>query len=168
MDLPEVEMIGVEALQAVLQQAQRAVAAAIVGLARQERLGAPRLENLAEVVLARPVQRRRVAIVHPEVEGAMDDPHRLPSGGGAALLEPRLSPEGEEGDLMSRAPQRTLRHRRRGRGSVGRPAPRPDRIERRQAEPGAADQADLHELSAVHLLAHGASFGDSADASAQH
>ncbi len=75
--LPQVEVIGAQPLEAVVEQAQRTVAAAIAGLRGEEDPAPPLAEGSAIVVHAAGVGRSGVAIVHPLVEGAVDDPGRL-------------------------------------------------------------------------------------------
>jgi hypothetical protein len=89
MQLPCVQVIGVEQLQRLLEQAQRAVAAAVLRLAGQIDLIAARLHHLADVALApalaTAVLRRGIDVVDPEIDGALDDGH----GDGFVVCPPR-------------------------------------------------------------------------------
>ena len=68
MELPKVEVIGAQAAQAVVEEAQRAVAGAVVGLGGEEDLLAALAEGGAVVIDAAGVGGGRVAIGHPLIE----------------------------------------------------------------------------------------------------
>ena len=70
--LPEVEVVGPQPPQALVEQPERAVAGAVVGLGGEEDLAAALAEGGPVVVEAGGVGRRGVAVVDPLVEGAVD------------------------------------------------------------------------------------------------
>jgi hypothetical protein len=138
-ELPQVEAVGVEQAQTLLEEAQRSVAGAVVRLAGQEHLPPARLHHLADVALAdggrgvagRPaaaVGGGRVDVVDPEVDGPVDDGDRLVAG--PWLLERRLAAEAEDPHHVAGAPERALGHGRCRRAGTaddqGRRASRPD------------------------------------------
>ena len=79
--LPQVEAIGPEPPQRIVEQAQRPVARALVRLRREEdavaRLRAGRAERLAVVVLALLVGGRRVAVADAQAQRLEDHGHRF-------------------------------------------------------------------------------------------
>ena len=108
-ELPEVQVVGVQPVQALLQQPERAVAGAIVRLGREEHIAATLAQRGAIVVEAPRIGWRRVAVVHTLVQRPVDHGHRL--GHPAMSPEHALAPEGELGHLVARAAQRPARDR---------------------------------------------------------
>ena len=102
-ELPGVEVIGVEQLQALFEQAQRTVAGAVVRLAGQVGFAAAALHHLADVALAptvgAAVLRGGVNVVDAEIEGALDDGHG--DGGVVGLLDGGLPAEREDSGTVA-------------------------------------------------------------------
>jgi uncharacterized membrane protein len=101
--LPEVDVIGLEQLQRLLDHAHGAVAGALLGLGGEEGLVAAVGHHLADVLLApalgAAVDRRGVDVVDAEVERALDDGHGDVEVVG--LLERGLAAEREDADLVA-------------------------------------------------------------------
>jgi hypothetical protein len=120
-DLPEVDVVGLEELERLLEQLERAVSGPVVGLRREERLRAPMLHDLPDVALApalrTAVPRRGVDVVDPDVERFLHDGNRYRLVVGP--FDSGLPPEAEEPDPVASAPQVACWHRFRGHG-VGR------------------------------------------------
>ena len=97
--LPQVEVIGASALQALFEQLERAVARAVVRLGREENLTAPFAERRAIVIETAGVRGRSVAIGDALVERTTDDAR------GRLVLAPRaqdaFAAEAEERDLAA-------------------------------------------------------------------
>ena len=52
MQLPEIQMVGLEQLEGFFQHAERGIARALLGLAGQKRLGTPLFHHLPNILLA--------------------------------------------------------------------------------------------------------------------
>ncbi len=112
MQLPEVEVIGLQQTKALLEQAQRAVPCAVVRLGGQEHLVTPGRHDLADVGLRDPtaVGGGRIDVVHAEVERSIDDGDRFVVSAGS--LQRRLTAETEQSHVVPGAAERPLGHRR--------------------------------------------------------
>ena len=114
--LPEVDVIGLEQLERLLDHAHGAVARALLGLGGEEGLVAALGHDLADVLLApalrAAVDGRRVDVVDAQVEGALDDGHGDVEVVG--LLERGLAAEREDADFVAGLAQIA-----RGHGAVG-------------------------------------------------
>ena len=109
-EVEQIDAVGLQALETRLDLAQRRVARPrpLRHLGREPDLLAPRLHDHPDPRLAQPlaVVDRRVEVVDPEVDGAVEHAQRL-------LLvlvheEPAAAPEGEDRDLRPRPPERPL------------------------------------------------------------
>src|SRR5208283_264814 len=76
-ELPEVEMAGVEQLERFFEHAQGTVASALLGLAGEEGFSTAALHDLADVALAPAVRTAvdggSIDVIHAQVESALDD-----------------------------------------------------------------------------------------------
>src|SRR5262245_17760719 len=77
MQLPEIEMICPQPLQAVIENPQRAVTAAICCFRGEEDLIASPTQRGTIIVHTRCICRCRVTVVHPTVERSFDDASSL-------------------------------------------------------------------------------------------
>ena len=153
--LPEVEVVGLEQPQALLEQAQRPVARAVVGLAREEHFLAPRRHDLADEGLADAVELPslpggvaraavgggRVDVVHAQVDRAVDDGNRHVVLVG--LFERRLAAQAEEAHLVARASESPFGHGRRGGVEPG-----------RHGQGGGAGDTEFHEFTSSQIVSH--------------
>ena len=77
MELPQVEMAGVEQLERFLEHADGTVAGALLGLAGEERFGAAPLHDLADIAFApalrTAVDRRSIDVIDAQIESAFHD-----------------------------------------------------------------------------------------------
>ena len=103
-------MVGAQPLQALIEEPERAVAGAVVGLGGKEDLAAPLAQGRTIVVEAAGVGRRRVAVGHPMVEGAVDDGDGF--GHAAMSAEHAFASQGKLRHLAAGLAQRTTRDRR--------------------------------------------------------
>jgi hypothetical protein len=105
--LPEVEVIGAETPQRIVEQAQGPIARPLVRLRRQEdavaRAGAGGAERLAVVVLALLVCGRRVAVADAEPQRLEDHRDRLL--GPAGRPQDPLAAERYRAHARARAPE---------------------------------------------------------------
>ena len=97
-DLPEVEVIGLQQLERLLEVLERAVARAVVRLAREEDLAPAALHDLADVPLApalflSAVARGGIDVVDAQVDRALDDRDR--DRGVVGLLDGGLTARGK-------------------------------------------------------------------------
>lgn len=91
---------------------------------------------------------RGVAILHAEIERAVDDSHGL--GVMVGMLEQALSAEAEERDLDPGSPEGTPWHRRSRRGGAGKSGQRLQRVERGGgAQSGGATGGEAEKFATV-------------------
>ncbi len=159
--LPEIQMIGLQQLQGFFDHAQAAIARALLGLAGEECLRAAPLHHRADVALApafrASIDRRSVDVIHAQIERPFHNRHR--DGFVVPALQRGLPAEAEYADLVPCAPQVAHRHRRRSRRVLCR-----GRCARRLARRGMAHQsrrrraAQFQESSSVSLFTVRGSF----------
>ena len=116
MQLPKIQVVRLQQLQGFLDHAQAAVARALLGLAGQECLRAAPLHHRADVLLApafrAAINRRRVDVVHAQIERSLHDRHG--HGFVVRALQRGLSAEAEDADFVPGAPQVAYGHGLRG------------------------------------------------------
>jgi hypothetical protein len=112
-DLPQIQVIGLQRLERLVQQPTRAVTRAVVCLAGEKRLAPPALHDLPDVALrhAATVARRGVDVVDAEIERPLHD--RDGYGLVVRLLDGRLPAEAEEPHRVAGLAQVARGHRRR-------------------------------------------------------
>src|SRR6185436_1665443 len=152
MELPEVEVVGLQALEAALEQSQRAIAGPVIGLAGQEDFLPAPLQGLAVIVLARTIERSRVAVIDPQVQGAVDDGHRHLAGHPAGMLEGGLPPQREDRRRIAGAAEPAL-----GDFLVGRLCAQrlPGAAQKTQSKARGSGEAGAQKRSPVDFLGHG-------------
>ena len=148
-DLPDIQPVGAEALQALLEVAHRPIVGPGVRLGGQEDLVPPALENEPETLFA---HRRsvgiivgRVPVIESVVQGAGQDGNaHLWVGDGA---EPAAGAESDERDGDARLPERA---RRQAFGVVGPFLVRTDASAGNRPEGDGRGRARLEEISPLH------------------
>jgi nitrate reductase gamma subunit len=119
--LPEIDVIGLQKLEGALEELQRSVTRAIVGLGGEKGLRTARLHDLTEVLLAPPILDSAIAcrcvdIVDAQIESLLDQRYRHIEIVG--LLDGRLAAEAEDPDLEPGLAEIARRHRIRSRRVV--------------------------------------------------
>jgi len=105
MELPHIQVVGLEAVQALFQQSHGSIIASIMGLGRYPHLFAPGVQYTANVLLADPasVGCGGINIIYSQVNGAVDHLLRLLLG--SFLLQGGLSTEAEDPYFESGLPE---------------------------------------------------------------
>ena len=102
-ELPEIDVVGVEELEGLFDHAQGAFAGALLGLGGEEGLVAAGLHDAADVLLApavgAAVDGGGVDVVDAEVEGSLDDGDGVVEVVG--FFERGLAAEGEDADFVA-------------------------------------------------------------------
>ena len=110
--LPKVEMVGTQPLEALVEQPERAVAGAVMGLGGEEDLAATLAQCGAIVVEAAGIGRSRVAVGHALIERTVDDGDGL--GHAAVGAQHTFTAQGKLRHLAAGSAQRTAWDRRMG------------------------------------------------------
>ena len=95
--------------EALVEQAKRSVAGAVVGLRGQKNLAATLAQGGAVVIEAAGIGRCRVAVGHALVECTMDDGNGLADT--TVRAKHAFAAQGKLGHLLARAPQETAWNR---------------------------------------------------------